>query len=75
MNEAYGDTDATDNEPDWPTDEEGTDDAMMYSGGLNGPKSTGQSTLPVLASQKDRQHTYEDDHELRRMMEIAGISR
>jgi hypothetical protein len=75
MNEAYADTEATDNERDYPTDEVGTDDAMMYSGGLNGPKSTGQSTVPVLASQEDRQHTYEGDHELRRMMEIAGISR
>jgi len=74
MNEAYGDTDATDNEPDWPTDEEGTDDAMMYSGGLNGPKSTGQTTIPVISGQHDRMG-YEGDRELRRMMEIAGISR
>jgi hypothetical protein len=54
MDEAYGDTDASENEPDWPTDEEGTDDAMMYSGGLNGPKSTGQTTIPVIAGQDDR---------------------
>ena len=74
MNEAYGDTDATDNEPDYPTDEVGTDDAMMYSGGLNGPKSTGQTTIPVISGQRDRMG-YEGDHELRRMMEIAGISR
>jgi hypothetical protein len=74
MNEAYGDTDATDNKPDWPTDEEGTDNAMMYSGGLNGPKSTGQATIPVIGGQDDRMG-YEGDHELRRMMEIAGISR
>jgi len=59
------------NAPDWPTDEEGTEDAMMYSGGLNGPKSTGQSTVPVLASQEERQHTYEAD--LQRMRDIAGI--
>ena len=45
----------------------------MYSGGLNGPKSTGQSTIPVLASQEDRQHTYEEDEALRRMMEMAGV--
>ena len=74
MNEAYGDTDATDNEPDYPTDEVGTDDAMMYSGGLNGPKSTGQTTIPVISGQHDRMG-YEGDRELRRMMEIAGISR
>jgi len=59
------------NAPDWPTEEEGTEDAMMYSGGLNGPKSTGQSTVPVLASQENRQHTYEA--ELQRMRDIAGI--
>jgi hypothetical protein len=59
------------NAPDWPTDEEGTEDAMMYSGGLNGPKSTGQSTVPVLASQENRQHTHEA--ELQRMRDIAGI--
>ena len=59
------------NAPDWPTDEEGTEDAMMYSGGLNGPKSTGQTTVPVIASQENRQHTYEA--ELQRMRDIAGI--
>jgi hypothetical protein len=72
VDEAYGDTDASENEPDWPTDEEGTDDAMMYSGGLNGPKSTGQTTVPVIAHQNDRMG-YEGDSELRRMMEIAGL--
>ena len=72
MDESYGDTDATQNEPDWPTDEEGTDDAMMYSGGLNGPKSTGQTTIPVIAGQNDRMG-HAGDHELRRMMEIAGL--
>jgi hypothetical protein len=72
MDEAYGDTDATENEPDWPTDEEGTDDAMMYSGGLDGPKSTGQTTIPVIAGQHDRMG-HAGDNELRRMMEIAGL--
>jgi hypothetical protein len=72
VDEAYGDTDASENEPDWPTDEEGTDDAMMYSGGLNGPKSTGQTTIPVIAGQHDRMG-HGGDHELRRMMEIAGL--
>jgi hypothetical protein len=72
IEEAYGDTDASENEPDWPTDEEGTDDAMMYSGGLNGPKSTGQTTVPVIAHQNDRMGS-DGDHELRRMMEIAGL--
>jgi len=72
VDEAYGDTDATQNEPDYPTDEVGTDDAMMYSGGLDGPKSTGQTTAPVIAGQDDRMG-YSGDHELRRMMEIAGL--
>ena len=73
VDEAYGDTDATQNEPDYPTDQEGTDDAMMYSGGLNGPKSTGQTTTPVNAGQTDRMG-YEGTDALRRMMEMAGLS-
>jgi hypothetical protein len=73
MDEAYGDTDATENEPDWPTDEEGTEDAMMYSGGLNGPKSTGQTTIPVIAGQDDRMGYNGLDEELGRMMKIAGL--
>ena len=71
MAEAYGDTTATQNEPNWPTDTETSDDAMQYSGGLNGPKSTGQTTVPVIAHQGER--TGVDDEELRRMMEMAGI--
>ena len=74
MDEAYGDTDATENDPDWPTDEEGTDNAMMYSGGLNGPKSTGQTTIPVIAGQKDRMGYNGLDEELGRMLKIAGIA-
>jgi len=45
---------------------------MMYSGGLDGPKSTGQTTIPVIAGQDDRMG-YNGDNELRRMMEIAGL--
>ena len=71
MAEAYGDTDASQNEPNWPTDTEYSVDAMQYSGGLNGPKSTGQTTVPVIAHQGER--TGVDDEELRRMMEMAGI--
>jgi hypothetical protein len=79
VDEAYGDTDATNNEPDWPTDQEGTDDAMMYSGGLDGPKSTGQTTIHVIAGQDERtkgygdgfDEVYEDDLTLLR--KIAGI--
>jgi hypothetical protein len=48
------------NSPDWPTNTETSDDAMQYSGGLNGPKSTGQATTPVLASQLRRQVSMEE---------------
>jgi len=48
------------NNPNWPTDTETNDNAMQYSGGLNGPKSTGQSTTPVLASQLRRQVSMEE---------------
>jgi len=73
MDEAYGDTVETQNNPDYPTNTETSGNAMQYSGGLDGPKSTGQSTVPVLASQEDRQATYAEDADLRRMMEMAGI--
>ena len=49
------DVDVSENNPDWPTQNEFSDDALQYSGGINGPKSTGQATVPVLASQKERQ--------------------
>jgi hypothetical protein len=52
------------NSPDWPNRPETFSDTptlSAYSGGLNAPKTTtGQSTTPILASQKNRQHTYED---------------
>lgn len=32
------------NSPDWPTNTETSDDAFQYSGGLNGPKDSGQTT-------------------------------
>jgi hypothetical protein len=63
------------NNPDWPTEPTGQEDNINYydTDGLNGRKSTGQSTVPVLASQEDRQHTYEEDEALHRMMEMSGI--
>ena len=75
MDEAYGDTNATENAPDYPTDTETSDDALQYAGGINKPKSTGQTTVPVIASQDDRQHSYAEMEEdaIRRMMEMAGI--
>jgi hypothetical protein len=43
------------NQPDWPTNTEQSDDALQYSGGLNKPKTTvagdGQTTVPVTAVQ------------------------
>jgi hypothetical protein len=48
------------NSPDWPTNTETSDNAMQYSGGLNGPKSTGQTTVPVIASQLRRQVSMEE---------------
>jgi hypothetical protein len=75
MAEAYGDTDATQNEPDWPTNTEYT--SMKQStdpvgNDLNRNKTDvagdGQTTIPVTAV-----HTQDEDA-LRRMMEMAGIS-
>ena len=48
------------NDPNWPSNTETSDNALQYSGGLNGPKSTGQSTVPVLASQLRRQVSMEE---------------
>jgi hypothetical protein len=69
VDEAYGDTDETLNNPDWPTDTETLDaqpELRTYSGGLNGPKSTGQTTVPVVASQLRRQASMEESVELER---------
>ena len=54
------------NSPDYPTNTETSDDALQYSGGLNGPKSTGQTTVPVVASQLRRQVSMEESVELER---------
>ena len=56
------------NSPDWPTNTETSDDAMQYSGGLNGPKSTGQTTTPIIASQLRRQVSMEESVELERSL-------
>ena len=56
------------NQPNWPTNTETSHDAMQYSGGLNGPKSTGQTTTPVLASQLRRQHSMEESVKLERSL-------
>jgi hypothetical protein len=77
MDEAYGDTDATENAPDYPTETETSADPFQYSGGINKPKSTGQTTVPVIASQDDRQHSYAEAEEdaIKRMMEMAGVKK
>jgi hypothetical protein len=65
VEEAYGDTQPTENKPDYPTDSEvtGEDDELLrrWSGGLNKPKSTGQTTIPVIASQLSRQVSEDAD--------------
>jgi hypothetical protein len=75
MDEAYGDTQPTLNEPDYPTNTETAQDNFEYAGGLNKPKSTGQTTVPVIASQQERQESYADVEEdaIKRMMEMAGV--
>jgi hypothetical protein len=77
MDEAYGDTTPTENAPDYPTNTETSNDAMQYSGGLNKPKSTGQTTVPVIASQDNRQDSYAEAEEdaIKRMMEMAGVKK
>jgi hypothetical protein len=56
------------NQPDWPTNTETSDDALQYSGGLNKPKSTGQTTVPVVASQLRRQASMEEGVTLERTL-------
>jgi hypothetical protein len=76
VDEAYGDDVVSQNSPDFPSNTETNDDALQYSGGLNGPKSTGQTTIPVIASQDDRQKGYGDgfdEDSLARLREMAGI--
>jgi hypothetical protein len=57
---AEADAPVSQNDPDYPTNQEESDDALQYSGGLNDSKSTGQTTVPVVASQEDRLHTMEE---------------
>jgi hypothetical protein len=56
------------NSPDWPTNQETSDDALQYAGGLNKPKSTGQTTTPVIASQLSRQVSMEESVKLERKL-------
>jgi len=59
------------NSPDWPTDtvtKDADPNLRDLSGGLNGPKSTGQTTVPVIASQLRRQVSMEESIELERSL-------
>jgi hypothetical protein len=56
------------NSPDWPTNTESSPNAMQYSGGLNGPKSTGQTTVPVIAGRGGRQGTMEENVTIERSL-------
>lgn len=84
MDEAYGDTEATENQPDYPTNKEQAQDNFEYSGGLNKPKASGMSVTPVTSVQMDGEDRFslpaqmneadqELDEELQRMREMAGI--
>ena len=84
MDEAYGDTEATENQPDYPTNQEQAQDNFEYSGGLNKPKASGMSVTPVTSVQMDGEDKFslpaqmneadqELDEELQRMREMAGI--
>ena len=62
----------SENQPDWPTDTATTDandpHLRRFSGGLNGAKSTGQTTVPVIASQVRRQDSMEESVALERSL-------
>lgn len=47
------------NHPDWPTNTETSGDALQYSGGLDGPKSTGQTVDAPFNRQDRRQGAME----------------
>lgn len=55
------------NAPDWPTNTETSGNALQYAGGLNKPKSTGQTTTPVIAHQ-GRQTSMEESVQLERSL-------
>lgn len=68
------------NSPDWPTDQETSDDALQYSGGLNGPKSSGQTVGAPFNRQNARQGAGElvgngvlESDDLGDLKNLAGI--
>jgi len=62
------DENVAENAPDWPTNRETSPNATQYSGGLNGPKSTGQTTVPVIAGQRQRMSTMEENVQIERSL-------
>jgi hypothetical protein len=65
------DEELEENELDWPTDEQtlkADPELNTYAGGLNGPKSTGQTTVPVVASQLRRQASMEESVKIERSL-------
>jgi len=74
VDEAYGDTDETLNNPDWPTNTEtlaADPELRTYSGGLDGPKSTKQGTLTgggLPSMSPRRQVSMEESVELERSL-------
>ena len=62
------DENVAENAPDWPTNPESSPNAMQYSGGLNGPKSTCQTTIPVIAGQRQRTSTMEENVTIERSL-------
>ena len=59
------------NSPDWPTNTEKLDaepNLRTYSGGLNGPKSSGQTTTPILNRDPRRQASMEESVALERSL-------
>ena len=62
------------NSPDWPTNTETSDDALQYSGGVNGPKSTGQAVGAPFNRQAARQGAgVLENSEVDDIKNLAGI--
>jgi hypothetical protein len=61
------------NQPNWPTNTETSNNAMQYSGGLNKPKTDvagdGQTTVPVTATHS------EEEEILRKLREASSITK
>ena len=56
------------NSPDWPTDQETSNDALQYAGGLNKPKSSGQTTGAPPSLNLRRQVSMEESAKIERSL-------